>query len=196
MLAGAVLTVLYASATARADAQAAPPVIEPVVLIDAAILTATQTAGVPVGDRYVRGCGVRAMFPGGPVIELVNMRSGDALELQLTAHGFQGLAGDVMRVTLRTSGEATSSLLPPTGTLHSEPAPASVESAGVMRIGARGTIEPDAGARLFQQLMVGGATVTIDRASGGDVLTIPGPLPHAVRTGFLNCSGDLFPRTR
>lgn len=196
MLAGAVVWFLEAGITIRADAQAAPPVVEPVVLIDAAILAAAQTAGVPVGDRYVRGCGVRAIFPGGPVIELVNMRSGDGLELQLTGHGFQGPSDDGMRVTLRTSGEITSSLLPPTGKIPSDPAPGDAGSTGGMRIGARGTIDPDAGARLFQQFMIGGATVTIDRASGGDILTVPGPLPHAVRTGFLNCSGDLFPRTR
>ncbi|MDZ4841747.1 MAG: hypothetical protein SH859_06335 [Hyphomicrobium aestuarii] len=190
------------------------------MLIDASSLSRPQANGEVLGDRRVRGCGVRATFSDGLVIEIVNLRVGDGLVLELSARqvaqatGIRPRVEATLSVSLQTSGENTARLLP----AGFDVAPANVDAASLKADGVggaaaatigvdrssedgpkfvhRGTVDPDAGARLFQQLMIGGATVAVERTGGRDELNIPGPLPRTVRTGFLNCSGDLFPRTR
>ncbi|MBX9925886.1 MAG: hypothetical protein K2Y05_05970 [Hyphomicrobiaceae bacterium] len=167
---------------------AGAPAVEPIVLLDAA-----EGRVAAEGDRRIRGCGVRAVFERGPTVEIVNLRKGDATELVLTVSGVSMREGGLKGVALATSGEDTATLLS-VSTLRLNPAAADPMAAATLE--ARGPVDPDAGARLFQQLIVGGGTATINRSAGPQTFAIPGPLPHAVRTAFLNCSGDLFPRTR
>ncbi len=171
---------------AEADAV---PVVEPIVLIDVAVDGSPPVAG----DRRIRGCGVRAAFKGGLTMELVNVRKNDGTEVVLTVSGVSLRDGGLKGVWLATSGEDTSKLLQEWQMRLDRNAADPLASTVVE---ARGAVDPDAGARLFQQLMVGGGTTTVKRAAGSQSYVIAGPMPHAVRSAFLNCSGDLFPRTR
>jgi hypothetical protein len=172
---GLALAVIGATAAAQSPA----PAVEPVVLL------ATAADGGPPGerDRRVRGCGLRATFASGPVVEVLNLREGDATVMRLTVAGVAA-PGEAARVSLATASEDTAAWL--------TTAPAS--AAGVLQAG--GVVDADAGARLFQQLMVGGGMVRIDRGGAVQTLTVAGPLAPGLRSAYLNCAGDLFPRTR
>ncbi|MEQ8822897.1 MAG: hypothetical protein RIC14_00835 [Filomicrobium sp.] len=45
---------------------------------------------------------------------------------------------------------------------------------------------------LFQQLLVGGARVTISTANEKHVWTISGPASQSIRSAYLMCAGDLY----
>jgi hypothetical protein len=120
-------------------------------------------------DGQIKACGVRFGFVDIEVAMKLE-RAGATAELVVSAQP----AADVR---LATASQDTSRLI--TG-------PASDGS-------WRGVPDPTAGAMLWQELMIGGARITI----GGPTerprrLVVPGPLPQQVRASYLNCAGDLF----
>lgn len=169
-----------AAAVAGAPAAMTAPTVAPVVLL----ATSPDGRAPADGDRRVRGCGLRATFAPGPVVEVLNLREGDATVMSLTAADPTAPAVPGAGLSLATASEDTARWL------------ATVPPAadGVLR--ARGVVDADAGARLFQQLMVGGGTVRVDRDGTVQTWTIAGPLAPGLRSAYLNCAGDLFPRTR
>jgi hypothetical protein len=142
-------------------------------------------------EGRVGACGVRTVFgePDRPIVfDLINRRVEAATEFALIAQG-QGSFDGVDHVVLATSSRTTADLLPL--------AVRSTEPDGGSTLTVRGRVDPTVGAFLMQEVMIGGATFTLQ--AGGDarqIFTIPGPLPHTVRAPYLHCAGDLFPRTR
>ena len=200
---GGCLTVLLMSATGSgiastaiggsAHASEARPSVEPIVLLDTTVGGVGRPQEAQVGDRKIRGCGIRVRFHDGLTFELTNMKTGTATELVVQAFPPSTKPG-LRKVWLATSGERTDTMLqidPRAEQRAGEPS-----ASTSIPVAHRGAVEVDAGARLFQQLILGGGTVTVDTGSARSIYTIPGPLDHTVRTSFLHCSGDLFPRTR
>jgi len=200
---GGCLTVLLMSAIGggtaspaiggSAHASDAPPTVEPIVLIDTTAGGIGQPQEPRLGDRKIRGCGIRVRFRDGLTFELTNMKTGTATELVVQAFPASTMPG-LRKVWFATSGERTDTMLPIDPRVEQRAGEAS--SATSTHVTHRGAVDVDAGARLFQQLILGGGTVTIDTGTAQSIHTIPGPLDHTVRTSFLHCSGDLFPRTR
>jgi len=164
------LAITWTPTPLRAGTEA-PPVVTPIIQID--------------GPRVV-ACGLQAAFEGADV-SLINRRVGDTtqIELAVTPRATASQASALSSATLATTSHDTGRLL--------EPSTQTPSGAAF----AKGSVDPTTGAYLFQEMTLSGAKVTLTRATGAvELLTIPGPLPREARNGFLNCSGDLFPRTR
>ncbi|MGQ0672152.1 MAG: hypothetical protein ACT4N2_04635 [Hyphomicrobium sp.] len=168
----ATVLAVAASCLARpALAQARPPAVEPIVLLS---------------DGRVAACGARATFSeadGVIVLDVMLRRKGDGADLVLGGswHTPQGRARSIDALTLSTA------------TVHTK---AFAIGAPVMGASGREVTAPAADPRvttLIQELMVSGGSIEIavDGASPRS-LVVPGPIPHATRSLYLNCAGDLF----
>jgi hypothetical protein len=147
------------------------------------------------GER-VTACGVRAFVdqpqrgssPQITEVELVNQRIGDGTELALVARQLPS-APPVTSIALATAGRSTLDLL------GSGRSVSPIDAKRTLM--ANGSVDPTQGGFLIQELMVGGARIDLSFDNGPiQSWRLDGPLSQQVRAAYLQCSGDLFPRTR
>jgi hypothetical protein len=153
--------------------------------------TAAAEPVIQLANGRIAACGVRFTWTGEKpplAVSLLNVRMADTTQIVLTVALPPGAV--MPNMSLATTGRDTAQLLDPV-------APGVVEASTGEAILARATPSPSEGALLFQELMIGGATITL-AAPGAPTRSVvaPGPLPHQTRATYLQCAGDLFPRTR
>jgi hypothetical protein len=148
---------------------ATDPIVEPVTLFQ---------------DNQLTACGVRATFAGADVggfdfllIKLADDKSEWAVKFAPA----NGKVSHLANVSLEAAGFDTAVTLKPNVS----------HAAG--EIDNRGPLEEAVATSLVVGLMVGGGTFKLtDKDGTVRAFTVPGPLPHEVRSGYLACAGDLF----
>lgn len=148
---------------AHAASPIGPHRVEPVVLLK---------------EGNIRACGVRVKvsnYQAARTFELLVRRSGSDTLLELRAD----CGANAAQPVIQTRTISTADLL--TGE--------SSRSAGFVVLRAPAT--SDKVARLIQEFMIGGGTLSCGKPAGENY-TLGGPLPNQTRAGYLNCAGDLF----
>lgn len=132
-------------------------------------------------DRLIAACGVgltTTLRDHEIAAELVLEKTSEKPEFRFTARASD--ATPLADASLTTPSSATATLMP-------KPAP-SADGA----VTSRAAIPGLDGSELVRSLMVSGATLRIVFADGTAAeAALGGPLPHAIRAGYLNCAGDL-----
>jgi hypothetical protein len=169
VLFAALLTFLAVGKPCSADEDDAP-IVEPLTLFQ---------------DDRLSACGVRATFAGADAgsfaLMLVRLAGDNNSEIAVTFAPANGKTVDVTSVSLEAAGIDTAlTLKPNAGHAQGE-------------VDHRGAVDEPTATALIVGLMVGGGTFKIAAHDGSvRAFTVPGPLPHEVRSGYLTCAGDLF----
>jgi len=137
-------------------------------------------------DGKISGCGVTARFAppgaGSLAVSLTLIRDAESptgTRFVLGADHAEGLI--IRHLSLTTGALDTSSRF----TRSEQKTKSRFETSAVL--------EPLEGGELMRSLMISGAAIAVQIEGLTDVkVSLPGPVPAGVRSGYLNCAGDLF----
>ena len=163
-----------AAATAEPQntvAEPPPPLIEPLILFE--------------NDTLVT-CGLRATFT----------TSGGPLSTDITLHRTGESAAWIVSVAgaaFPKDGPPPSDLGVKTESIDTRTSFSKPKASASGGFEVRGALDASAGATFIREVLIQGATIGVTAASGtSQQFLLTGPLPPAVRSGYLMCAGDLF----
>lgn len=171
----ALLAMFAASTVAAAQSQVPEPEVITVMRL-----------GPP---EFATGCGLRLDYnlADTPMrVEITSIPVSGKANISLKAYNPTGVSLLLRNIWLTTETHGTMRLL----------RPAMQNTIGILE--AKGTVEPDASTKLFQELLESGARVTVlvdgSLPASQRALSVPGPLSADVRDAFATCTTELAKR--